>query len=193
MPVPRQLRQGPQTRARTRSRQARRGQSVVEFALVVPILLVMVVAIADFGRLYTSAVAVESAAREAADFGALRSDRWSAPNVDVTVDGMLRRACVAAAGSHLEGYTEPEGTVDHADCSNPAFTCRLEWGGASTDCRSSGGRVGTTDCAVQVTEPPCSVHVRLDYDFQTFLSFPGMPVSVALVRESRFRMQDLTP
>jgi Flp pilus assembly protein TadG len=176
------------TRTRRPSRELRRGQSMVEFSLVVPLMLLMVVAIADFGRMYVSAVAVESAAREAADFGAFQSDQWTTVNVPVTTEEMLRRACVAAQGSHLEGYV---GASDGSTCTNPAFSCTLEWGGSSEDCATSDGVVGTTDCSTQLTEPPCVVHVRLDYEFRMILGFPPMPESISLVRESRFRMQDL--
>ena len=178
----------PTSPPRPRGRHA--GQSVVEFALVVPVLLLMLVAVGDFGRLYVSAVAVESAAREAADFGAFRSVNWMPANVTVTTEAMQRRACVAAAGSNLEGYA---GAADGSTCTNPGFTCRLEWMGSSVDCASSGGFVGATNCATETTDPPCTVHVRLDYDFDMILSFPGLPDTVALARESRFRMQDLTP
>ena len=73
-----------------------RGQSVVEFALVVPLLLLVLIAIADFGRFYTSAVAVESAAREDADFGAFDASNWTPANASTTTGLMQQRACVAA-------------------------------------------------------------------------------------------------
>jgi hypothetical protein len=170
-------------------RAAQSGQSLVEFSLVVPLMLLLVIAIADFGRLYVSAVAVESAAREAADFGAFSSVRWQPANVPVTTADMLKRACVAAAGSHLEGYV---GASDGSSCTNPAFSCTLEWGGSEVDCASSAGMVGPTDCSLQATEPPCTVHVRLDYQFRMILSFPPLPETIDLTRDSRFRMQDLT-
>lgn len=172
-----------------RRRATQSGQSLVEFSLVVPLMLFLVVAIADFGRMYVSAVAVEAAAREAADFGAFKSDQWTAVNVPVTTDEMLRRACVAAQGSHLEGYA---GAADGSTCTNPGFTCTLEWSGSSTDCATSNGMVGATDCSVQATEPPCTVHVQLDYEFRMILSFPPLPETIDLTRDSRFRMQDLT-
>ena len=91
-------------------RHRRSGQSVTEFAVVVPVLLVLLLGIADFGRLYASTVAVEAAGRESADFGAFDTSYWDdtlggGGNVATTVAEMQRRACVAAAGSHLEGYT----------------------------------------------------------------------------------------
>ena len=78
----------------------------------------MVIAIADFGRLYTSAVAVESATREAADFGAFNRSYWLPSNVDVTIAEMERRACVAAAGSHLQDYATID-PVNNTTCTNP--------------------------------------------------------------------------
>ncbi len=59
----------------TRSRPAARrrlarGQSVVEFTLVVPILIILFVGIADFGRIFNAGVIVEAAARDAAEHAA---------------------------------------------------------------------------------------------------------------------------
>jgi hypothetical protein len=56
------------SRARSRARQ--RGQSLAEFALVVPILLILFVGIADFGRVFGAGVAVEAATRNAAEAAA---------------------------------------------------------------------------------------------------------------------------
>jgi len=165
---------------RLRVRHGSMGQSLVEFTLVLPLMLILVVAIADFGRIYTSAVAVESAAREAADFGSFHASYWDSANrLTFTVPEMKRRACTAAAGSHLEGYTEPAGTVNHATCTNPVFSYTLEPDDPS--------------CSDPVTEPPCVVHVRLDYDFNMILSFPPLPATFHIQRDIRFRMADLTP
>src|SRR5258706_2545448 len=43
------------------------GQSLTEFALVVPFLLLIVVTIADFGRLFNAGIVIESATRAAAE------------------------------------------------------------------------------------------------------------------------------
>lgn len=167
------------------------GQSVVEFAVIVPVLLLLVVAIADFGRLYTSAVAIESAAREAADFGAFTGTNWTAVNVPTTVADMEHRACTAAAGSHLEGYATSD--PDNRTCTNPSFTCTLERGGSAVPCSSSGGMVAGIDCSDPATEPPCTVHVRLDYDFRAILGLAPLPDVISLGRDSRFRVSNLTP
>jgi len=47
-----------------------RGQSLVEFAMVAPLLFVVVFAIVDFGRLFQNQVTLTNAAREGARLGA---------------------------------------------------------------------------------------------------------------------------
>jgi len=168
----------------------------VEFALVAPILFFMVIAIADFGRIYTAAVAIESAAREAADYGAFDAAHWSSStpsNITATLAEMQKRACTAAAGSHLEGYV---GAADNSTCSNPTFSCTLEWGGSSVDCASSGGMVGTNDCSAIATQPKttpaCTVHVRLDYDFRVLQGLIPFSDVFPIGRDSRYLVTDLT-
>lgn len=57
---------------------ARRGQSVVEFALVLPVLLALVGATTDFARLYSGWIGIQSAVRNASEY--LATD----PNGEVT-------------------------------------------------------------------------------------------------------------
>lgn len=47
-----------------------RGQSLVEFTLVIPILLILLVAIADFGRVFATGITLDAAIRNAAEIGA---------------------------------------------------------------------------------------------------------------------------
>lgn len=47
--------------------ETRRGQSLVEFGLVLPLLLVLFLGIADFGRVFHAGIVVEAAARNAAE------------------------------------------------------------------------------------------------------------------------------
>jgi len=51
-------------------RRPRSGQSLVEFTLVITILLVLVIAVADFGRIFAAGVVLETAARDAAEVAA---------------------------------------------------------------------------------------------------------------------------
>jgi hypothetical protein len=51
-------------------RPRQRGQSLVEFALIVPILLMLLVGIADLGRVFAASIVVESSTRNAAEIAA---------------------------------------------------------------------------------------------------------------------------
>ncbi|HET9519900.1 MAG TPA: TadE/TadG family type IV pilus assembly protein [Candidatus Limnocylindrales bacterium] len=168
------------------------GQSVAEFAIILPVILLLLIGIADLGRLYTSVVAVESAAREAADFGAFDADYWDSANLTtVTLPEMEERACTAAMGSHLQDYESP--VTDGTTCTNPAMTCMLERNGASTECASSGGFTNGVDCSDPTIDPPCTVHVRMDYQFHLILAIPPFPSTIAISRDSYFRISDLEP
>lgn len=166
------------------------GQSVVELAVVVPVIFLMLIGIADLGRLYNSAVAIEAAAREAADFGAFDTTYWTATNTPTTFNEMRLRACTAAAGSHLQNYdtTDP---VNNTTCQNPTFACFLERNGSSTDCVTSGGMTDGVDCSNELTEPPCTVHVHMDYEFRLILDLPLLPGSITINRDSYFRVSNL--
>ncbi len=52
------------------SRKRSRGQSVTEFALVIPFLLVILLTVADFGRYFAASLNIESIARTAAEVSA---------------------------------------------------------------------------------------------------------------------------
>src|SRR5262245_28276818 len=52
-----------------------RGQSVAEFALVFPVIVILVVLVADLGRVFTAGVILESATRNGAEAAALEYER----------------------------------------------------------------------------------------------------------------------
>jgi Flp pilus assembly protein TadG len=170
----------------TRSSRSSRGQAVVEFALVVPLLLIFFVAIADMARLYTTMMAVEAAAREAADFGAFRSSNWIGDETDPstnrakTVAGMIDRACTAA--SNLPDYVGPA-----TGCVNPTFSYTL----IGSNC---------SDPSNPANEPPCNVKVTLDHTFHLLVPLSldignvhfGFPADLTFQRDSIFAISDLT-
>lgn len=49
---------------------SRRGQSMVEFALVLPMLLILLLGVADFGRIFHAGIVTETSARDAAEAAA---------------------------------------------------------------------------------------------------------------------------
>lgn len=165
------------------------GQSVVEFALVLPILVILMVGIIDLGRIYTTMLSVESAAREAADYGTFGSQNWGPARYSVTEAMMELRACVAA--SDLPGYVGPDDA-----CANPAFAYELSGNkGVTWEAYSA----TLVDCDNATREPPCWVKVTLRYDFDLFVPLNleifgvryGLPNTLTFERESIFPMTDL--
>ena len=170
-------------------RNRERGQGVAEFALVVPLMFVLAVAIGDFGRLFTAMIAVESAAREAADYGAfLGSDAWaSASSPWATNESeMKRRAC--ASSSQLGDFDDTAGTCSN----NPVVTWELWETNAVTKApdhvinpltEECGGRTGVVD--------PCVVHVTVTFTFHPIVPLPPVPNSLTIKREAWFAVSDL--
>lgn len=155
---------------------------MVEFALVVPLMLLFFVAVADMARLYATMTTVESAAREAADFGSFDSSYWT--DESGVRQQMTHRACLAA--SNLPDYV---GTTDSmaATCTNPGVTLEL----IPSDAVS---------CADSLREPPCRVRATLTYDFHLILPLNldlgggvefGFPSQITFQRASTFAMTDL--
>jgi Flp pilus assembly protein TadG len=171
---------------RGRSRSPRRhgnerGQSIVEFALVLPLMMIILLAIVDFGRIYTTMMTVESAAREGADFATtLGAEHWDPATYTITEAEMERRSCVAA--SNLPDYVG-----DAVSCTNPAFTYCLTY--------STGGPCLPYDSAQQCENPdrvpPCLVTVTLTYDFHLFAPVIGLPTTLTFDRDSTFAMTDI--
>lgn len=72
-----------------RGRRGQHGQSLVEFALILPVLLIILSGVLDLGRLYYAYVAVTDAAAEGASYASIRpTDR----------DGIYARAQSASGG-----------------------------------------------------------------------------------------------
>jgi PKD repeat protein len=66
------------SRLRTHLKDRSRGQSLVEFGLVLPIILLLTLAALDFGRIYLGYINIQNMARIAANFAADNPDAWDA-------------------------------------------------------------------------------------------------------------------
>ena len=159
---------------------------------MLPVLLFLMLGILDLARIYTTMLSVESAAREAADFGTFGSQKWNAAVYNALPDGteaaMKRRACVAA--SDLPDYVGPDD-----GCANPTFSYQLspDRGASWVDFDAA------LACDDPVREPPCWLKVTLEYQFDLIVPFHleifgstyGMPDSLTFERSSVFAMTDL--
>ncbi|GAB3350947.1 TadE/TadG family type IV pilus assembly protein [Modestobacter lapidis] len=82
-----------------------RGASAVEFALIVPLLIVLVLGIAEFGHAFSVQGTLSSAAREGARAMALQNDQAAA------------KAAVRTAASTLSpGITDAQVAITPASC-----------------------------------------------------------------------------
>jgi TadE-like protein len=67
--------------------EARRGQSLTEFALTLPVILLLVLFGLDFGRVFLGWVTLTNAVREAANYAAMNPTAWGAtPNLTVQTE-----------------------------------------------------------------------------------------------------------
>ena len=86
----------PTLMARARARH-RRGQSLVEFALVLPVMLLLLLFGIDFGRVFLGWVELNNAVREAANYAAENPTAWSTINPDSTAQDEYARLVTADA------------------------------------------------------------------------------------------------
>lgn len=77
----------------------------VEFALVVPLLLTLIFAITDFGRLFYAQVSITSASREGARYSSLISGGASLSSIQTMVYASASNACKVASLSACTNVT----------------------------------------------------------------------------------------
>src|SRR4029078_4999931 len=107
-----------------------RGQSLAEFSLTVPMVLLMVLFGLDFGRVFLGWVALNSAAREAANYAAMNPTAWTVPYNTAVQNEYARLVTTAASNinctlvSPLADPTFPDGTSIGAPA-KVSLTCRF--------------------------------------------------------------------
>ena len=88
-----------------------RGQAVVEFALVAPVLLLILCGIIDFGWIFSAKIATDTCAREGARFAASWSDYESA---EVETANKVRSVASSIIKDNITTV------VSYSDADNPA-------------------------------------------------------------------------
>lgn len=153
-----------------------RGQSLAEFALVVPFLLLILLTVADFGRFFAAAIRVESLARTAAevaaqeylragavDYSAIHQYAWS--SVCDEANGLPN---VTYNGSATECAGIPTQVCVHDGTDPDCSTVYNASGGVPANCSVLFDPISNTQAGG--TETSRYVEVRVCYRFSTFLA-----------------------
>jgi len=104
----------PRHRAPKQSR--KRGQGLAEFAIALPVLILIMLIVVDAGRLFFSAVTLHNAARIAASFAAAHPDAWgTAPNAAQIAEynaQITRDTAALCTPATIPDPTFPDGNKD---------------------------------------------------------------------------------
>jgi hypothetical protein len=193
----------PRTTPSLRARACARGQSLVEFAVVLPLMLVFFLVIADFGRIFVALITVESATRDAAEVVA--NDYLSAPpgpldqpapNVGQSYYDALHARAEAVVCSELRGLPNTQYDPGTNTCPDMPVVVVCIHDGNDSGCGSPaqpGGGGIVSDCtdftpaatSSQAGSQARWVEVRTCYHFTALLNIPFMPLRDFWLQRSR--------
>jgi Flp pilus assembly protein TadG len=139
----------------------RLGQSAVEFALAVPVLALLLVAAADFGRVFFYSIAVNNAARAGAQYGSQSVIAAANPS------GMATAA--VTDGADIPGIAA---TASQCTCESPAGTVKAC---AASYCGANGSAT--------------FVEVDTSATFTTLVNYPGLTNSFTLTGKAIMQVQ----
>lgn len=141
-----------------------RGQSLVEFALVLPVLLVLLLGIADFGRVFAAGIILEAAARNGAEAAAqeyLQLAR-NAPTIDPDDYARLHQVALEEVCREAERLPAAVDTNGDGICEMPAASvCVHDMPAHPSDLSPppAGGDPGCGGEAGLAAQPGCSEFV----------------------------------
>lgn len=157
---------------------------MVEFALVLPLLLILLLGIADFGRVFTAGITLEAAARNGAEAAAQEYLQMVRDGVSidyahihqVALDEVCRETDILA--NNLGGSCSTWTAVCVHDGATPGDACGSEQASppstaAATNCADI---TGAWTNAVQggATTPLPYVEVRVCYEFKTLFNLTAL-------------------
>ena len=137
-----------------KAKKRRSGQAMVEFAITLPILILLVAGVLELGRGYVFAIATSDAARDGARYAAGKTASTNGPGLAaicslVTADLKAITStvsCPATAVGHLPPFNAPaDYTIPPAGSAVLAVYC-----GASVDCKGSVTSVTNSEVDVYV-------------------------------------------
>lgn len=141
------------------------GQSMIELAVALPVLLLMLVGAVEFGRLAYAAIEVANAARAGVAYGA------QSPATAADIAGMENAATRDGSDILGSGLT-----------ATASQTCSCSTGVAGVTCANAGAM-----CAGGRTL--ISVQVNTTVNFDPLLYVPGMPHTYTLNGQATMRVQ----
>jgi hypothetical protein len=154
-------------------RDAQRGGVLAEFAIVIPVALLLLLGAVDFGRVWALASASANAAHAGAQYGSQNAQL--AADIDgmrtVVISDLATSSVLAASNEGENGITLSDFTI------TPERYCECSDGSAiNCDTKCGGG-----------TSPMVFVRVRVDTTFQTLFDYPGIPHQVQISRQAILR------
>ena len=137
------------------------GGAAVELAVVFPVILLLIIAIVDYGRLFYTAVTVSNAARAGAEYGQ--------QDFSTETDTATMRVVTQADGAEAGALTIQK-----------RWYCECGAGVANNTCAV---------CPGGGYAPQVYVEVIATKDITTLLNYPGLPSSFTVTRKATFRSQ----
>jgi Flp pilus assembly protein TadG len=130
-----------------------RGQSLVELAISLPVLVLLFLAAVDFGRVFYMWIAVNNAARAGAQYGS--------QNVVNAANSAGMSLAATTDGSNIAGLS-----ATASQCTCAAGTSVPVCSGSSYNC----------------TNAPMAIYVEVDTQapFNTVITYPGIPSSITV-------------
>jgi hypothetical protein len=137
------------------------GTAIVELAIAIPVLVLLALGVADFGRMFFTGIAVANAARAAAEYGAS------------SVDNSADTAKINQAGRD-----------DASDIGGVTVT-------SERFCRCPDGSTPACDgtCPAPYSETEVFVKARAQKTVNLILRYPGLPTSMTFRDSATFRAQ----
>jgi Flp pilus assembly protein TadG len=138
------------------------GTAITELALLSPVMLVLLLGVADFGRVMYTSIILSHAARAGAQYGA--------QNNGTTGDTVGIRNAALSEAQDIGAITVASQRL-----------CFCQTGGA-VSCTA-------TTCSGGYGVPRVMVQVTASTTFNTIAPFPGVPTTLALSRQAQVRVQ----
>jgi Flp pilus assembly protein TadG len=154
---------------RPRILRAQSGQSMIEFAFVLPILLLLLLGGIELGRYAYLAILVGNAAHAGAFYGA-QSHPQSVDTIGIT----------AAANNDFQNNGQNVNTLTVTSLAS----CGCDNGGTITSAPCTGTGAGTCAAGHWVV----AVSVTASGTFAALFNYPGIPASIAVSRTSTMRV-----